>query len=1722
MSKLNYQTVRESDFGGGIDQQSAENKIQPGFVEDIENADPKSAGHIGKRAGYQGFAGNIPLRVKEISYSTASTNNITFTFDDSIEVPLGRSQPLVVIGKTKDSHSGDWTDSNNKKYYSGFLSDIRKTFLTGTNTLVIPQTEHDYTTANLFVGIGQSTDGLSSSYIQIIPNSISIDKTTKDISINYTNNTGNSFEVFIWILPKDNVTGQTYVQTGNTGSTSYTITGGTHNFGNTNIIAKLFLDSGGIYTEQQPVSVTMNQSTDDVTVTTGDAVGTYVIILVAAPLENYKTGSVAALSPITITLDTSGGYDFSFISCYLEQTIGGTLEQVIPDSIVSNSNTNEVDITFYNYMSQGANFEVYWDYANISTNKIQVTGAAIGVAYSETSPQLTVYGLDHSEIYGLHTTREGWVNHIDSYRSIGENRVVAGLGGNIYAARLRNEGTNAADYLMPIFYPRVNERLANDAILGPAFYATGQTPGRTRGFITGNGAASNFFSIYSVMYNTGSGYTEYTLNVPGMVINGTLANIIQTTAGLEDIFTAQDCGYRVHNGNFKVKAITQPTATTLKISVEIPAVTTTDYDEQDVGGRGGVFTDRLVMNNNTPYLPGDTIASVLFPDTIDFVTVENAIGTTALISGVLDVLDLPQGLRLAASRTSSVVPCRDASTANTATVVNIVRGDMLTYSEINRQLRVKHVNALSDINVSITGDGYTATVTLLSGNTNHLFEGAQLLFADTEDFNGVQTITEVTSTIAFTFDSSITGTQTGKIVGKTIQVDEELEYTDTIDSSIYFNVDGRWAPFEIPTDGYNITPKTKVTHFDSEAFDQQEIIRSTMVQDNLYLTNYSDEVLKVDGTSIYRAGLLPWQANLFVTTDTAAAGKIVVDNPTVTTTATATNNKFHVNENDRDVFSIGDQIQASSDKAIYTIINITHEAPDAFIVVDRVISGTTNGQTLTKISVFKYYFRLNMVDANDNVTASAATGAFDHIVKMGANAAVNIRAIGMPVWDIYDYDKLELQIYRTKANGAIFNLVTTLPINFNNNTGYIDYTDTTPDAFFTDSDTDQVHGVLLGGEYGTGFTQPMRAAYCTSAGNRLIFGNLKDYPQVDVRIVKPTDIITQSVFTNSSNRDWLFRKDNTDAGTSTDMVNRVKYQFRDVSTALTVTSISGTSNTSFLVTTSAVHGLTLSSSKQWVYLFHDAVTDADKLKYAGWWQISNVNSTTTFTVTYSEAGSGAATAFPTKALFATTVTDVPVPIGTDGNYSQSNGNYTSTEPYEFLAMKRLAEAINCTMRLVNKSLTGQTDFEPWMIARAGNEYNSGQLIIQQPKILNTTLELQLPNFNSSLAIFGNNVKRSQGTTIGAVTKVFPSRIITSFSNFPEIFDNPAAASDIDSRSAIDINSADGQEITAIIPFFGDSAFGSAQKSGTIVVFKTNSIYLVDLAVKEQGFNPVQKLETMGKGCTAPYSVAVTKNGIMFANETGIYRLNRNLTIDYIGRKYERKFTNTVNRSYLYLATGHHDASANSYKLSYPITGEDENSHVAVYNHTREYEGDGGGSGSWTTYTNHPATGWTNLVADSYFSSTTGRIFIVRRLGEASDYRDDSSAINMSILSRAIDVGDSGQRKVFGSITTHYQVPFESTGTTLQAALNLSDVFQDTDTFKISTTSTNEDAFGRPGTNKVISITSTLKDKIGVFIQVKYVNNSIDETAIITGFDLRVAAKGDKGLLEAKSTLTLGT
>lgn len=1659
---MQFLTVPEKDFSRGIDSRSAENQIPEGFVRDLLNADIVEK-RARKRVGYQGYAGNLPVRVTSLQYLD-STNQICFTLDSAVTldesvVDLGSisSSPIVVYGRSSSIASGGpfTTAGDVARYYTGFTVPTRKV-MTATagappyESLSISGSEHAVSTTNLFTALVESTSTTNRSYRTALPHDILVDESSYDLDIQYQNSTGADKDVFCYYKNQTPVTGESYVATlahTGSGSESFTITAGTHGLANTNIIAQIQQDLGSARAQVKPNSLIV-AANGDITITlTAVSAATFYAILSAAPIENQETGNVAGNTTTTVTVAGTTS-PWIFYGIYLEVTPGGDRELVYPDSVEFDDSDGSFTVTFTNGTSAARNCILYYSYGFTRSNQLCVTDATVTTNGTDSRPQLTIWGLDHTDIYGQSTNsstngnRNGWANHIDSYRSSGEQRVVAGLGGNLFTAQTFEEV--GSTYLFAQLYPNLQARTASVKVLGPLFWDTGDTPGRTRGYITGDTSGTNWVVVTAVEYDTLNDWTKYTLSVPNKQIldsagsSTPLSNVISVTSDLEDYLTVQDMSYARHNGTFKIRQV-QDGAEEIHVWVE-NADNSIDYDDANTGGEAAVFTDQITWLTAAPFDAGDTIENPA-GDTL-VLTAVSSVGTVTVASGFIERVDLAGGLTTTGTRTSSVIPMREGQPLASASVENLVKGDMLAYSGIERLLRIVDI--------------------------------------DTDE--------------------------------NTVTVDEELTWSDSSNDSTFFTVPARWIPVEAPDDSYNQTPSTYVRHFDLESYGQQPFLRSTMVQNNMYLTNGSDEVLKYDGENIYRAGLFPWQPGLFITQDTAASAKIVADNPTSTPTAVSVN-IFTVPLGDENKFPVGQRVRHSFTGGFndYTVLQTYNDNSSGFVKVQRtstvaIALGASPGLTL--LSVRRYYFRLNAIDVNDNIVASAITGYQDHVVELAADAAVNIKGVGLPAWGIYDYDRLEVEIYGTKLNTAApFYKITTQRLDFDQTEGYFNYTDSYADTDLIDLDS--VSTALKGAELGTTWQEPLRSKYVTSLGNSLVLGHLRDYPQLDIQLVA-SGAVTNSTY---AGKIFTFRRDNTDTGTTTDMVNVARYEFVPTSSSVAVTAAAGTAGVSFVITANNT-----ASAGDWVYLFWSTVaTSGRPLTYSGWWQIASATATTV-TVNFAGSGAGAiTTSVPDKALFATDPTDIPVPLGTDGNMGMVNGDSFDL----FDTMRRMSLSINSSMRMTDVSIPGYGSFQPWLVARGGNDVGkAGRLIVRQPKAESLTPEVELPSSFSgggqSFEVFVNEIRRLPGNGVSCSTRVYPSRIIASYENYPEIFDNPTSVIDTESDSAIDVNSADGQEITGILPFFGEAAFGAAQQSTVLVVFKTNSIYLVDINEKRAGRNPVQRIETEGLGCTAPYSIASTKRGIIFANDSGIYCLRRSQAIDYVGRFMERNYLDRVNLDQLALAQGHHYGNGRCYKLSLPLSTDTINSEVYVYNHTGEEEGR---LGAWSRYDNHPATGWSNLGVDAYFGSTTGRVFSLRRVGDETDYRDDSSAIALRVETRANDFGNSGIRKVLDAVLVNYRT---LSGGVAEADVSFSaDLSQE---FRISTEATVRKPQSVTGIDDfpardIVQIEHDTDRRRGCYFAVRVENSQIDEDLEVAGLDYRVGGLTEKGTVQARQTET---
>lgn len=1708
---MEYQSANIGPLGAGIDQLSPENRIPEGFSEYLRNVEPTPEDSLKKRKGYALYSGGVPLRVEKIDYSG---DDICFYFDDSVDVSSidlssVRGSPILVYGRTANSHAdGDFTDTDSLHWYDTFSSDPKQTLAVGSGSYTIPGATHGQ--GNLVsVGLSLSTDMLDNSNSLFIPDSVTINKATSDVTVTYTNGTDSALKAFTYVKSRAAVAGASYVSGVNTvavGTNSFSISAATHGLNNFNILTEIYRDTGTDYVRIVPDAIEIS-ATGTVTVTltngTGASIDVVAILYVVSAAQS-ASGSAPASSTITVSLPSLTS-NFLYVTCYLEDIGTGTLSQVIPDSIDVSDASDSATVTFVNSGSS-ANFSVFWDEGFVTSNKLCVVGSTVTTPYSDEAVQMTIWGLPHRSIYAsyLDLPRAGWVNHLDNYRSEGEERLVAGLGGNLFASYSRAEvGTT---YGLPLYYPTLSARVSTDTTIGPLFSELGGGASRSRGTVSFVGGGGGWARVTSVAYVSGTS-VAYTLSCPSLSVVGSLATVIGTT----DVATFTGCGYSIHNGSFSVVSLALGVnPDTLVLTVSNPEIDGADWDISGLQGKAGVFTDKLPLTSTgvtetNVFLPGDAVLSSLWDDETEYTVVANSEAAATFISGVTEEVSVPSGLRVTASRTGKLLPLR--TLAGTKTVENLVRGDTVYYSAYTRPLRVTFVRTAANEAVSLVGDGTEASITLSSSTTAELSVGQTIALLKAGVYSGEHTITGITSTTVFTIASSETASVSGVLLGKCIEIDENLLWQDTDTSTTSVEVQRRWIPIEAPTDYVSdVTPSYYYRHFTSSDFSNQPFLRSVISKDSLYLTNGLDAVQKFDGSNIYRAGLPRFQLLSYLTVDSAAAATIEVNLPTIATAdvVSVTDNVFKVTLGEEQKFVAGSTLRHSFTGGYtdYLVNRVFTSATDGFIEVQAYGAITLGvNPTLARLAVYRYYARLNAIDANGSVVASAVCGSEDYRVNLSESAAILHRLVVPSAWDTYDFSRIEAQIYRTKLGEvAPFYRLTSLSVPFGSR--FVDFADSRSDDTLTDLDL--VNTSLLGAEIGTTFSHPLKAKWATSLGNRLVLGNLETWPYITAEFVDTGTTLNAAAL---AGKRFLLRRDSGDTLTTSDVENRLGFEFLN-SGANTINPAADIAvNVNGTVTITDANSL---SANDWVYLFHSAVQDGNLLTFAGHFRVVSATGAAFTVDTETDPSYTPVAADVDRWIAASDERDLPIWLGTDGNFATINGNVDSALGVQSVATRRLAIAVNSAMA---------RSTSPWVIANAGGEYKYGEIVFDFAKILGSTPELVLPSF-SGFNLFVNDILRESSDTVQAVSSLFPSRIIVSLPSYPEMFDAPAAALDSDSLSAIDVDRDNGQETTMGIPFFGDSAFGGSQKDGFLLVFKTNSIYLVNVNQKAQGLPAVQKIDSQGKGCPSPMSVSTCRNSVMFVDNSGIYRVGQDLKVDYIGRKMQRSWRSEVSRADMELFFGHYSSEDNKYKLSLPFTEDalDYTDRAFVYDTTREYTPDGYRDGSWTTYSNVPSIGWVNSSNAEYFASPFGEVFSVRASGEVSDYRDDGAAIDAEATLRAVDFGDSSIRKAVLYLIAQFRTEVSSLSTEVSVAADLTTQFLPCDTLSLKKQITIADGFSDEGERKVETVRFAMPTRKAVYYQVKIANGAIDEDMELTTVAFRVGGLNSRSTREAADTI----
>jgi hypothetical protein len=841
-----------------------------------------------------------------------------------------------------------------------------------------------------------------------------------------------------------------------------------------------------------------------------------------------------------------------------------------------------------------------------------------------------------------------------------------------------------------------------------------------------------------------------------------------------------------------------------------------------------------------------------------------------------------------------------------------------------------------------------------------------------------------------------------------------------------------------------------------------------MASDNIYLTNGEDALVKYDGLNTSRAGLFRWEGATFVRK--AATGVTpdltpgaIPHKPDLAIGTVAVDGSKAFSTTDALSFTVGQQVFASDGvgggsqlTTFITAVDVTNgkiSVNDGLLITDTQLKGS---------SVLKYYFRLNLIDANNNIIGSAASGVENnYTISMTTNTTVGIKLAKPPTLDLLDYDRLEYEVYRTKQDGAVFFKVATIAIDYTDTSGYVYFEDKVADeSLFED---DPISTSNFGAEIATAIDEPLRARFVTSANNRLVMGNLKDSPRADIQIFRPSAELSA---TDLNGLNFEFVSNN----------NTINYTFQDGSAKVDITNIADTG---------VVTGPTLTEG-DWYYFYKDTAGD-DSPEHLGWFKALAGNA-----IDYS----GPAIA-PTN-TYSIAGTDTTIPILSSAEFNDDDAGYQDGSN-QLLIQSKLINAINATQfKLDGFSLSGEGRSD---IAELGR-FNIKALD-------NSAFDLTITSANlfGVSTIFVNNTKASSGVATSSVTQNYNSRMLVSFQNFPEIFDRPRAIIPTESQSVIDVNSADGQEITGIIPFFGESTSQDSRKQDIVICFKENSIYAVNVSTRS-----ITKIDSRGIGCNAPNSIAAVPNGIIFASRSGVYRINRSFDVIWVGRFLDRTWQENTNLDQIELATGHVYPQEKQYRLSVPIGTDTRNTEVYVYEYGDEAQGRTGG---WSVFNNIPSTGWASDGLESYFGSSTGRVYTIRNTKTDSDFRDDDAGVAWEGLYRGLDFGAPGRRKMVRAVISHFRILKTDSNTLMEVGIDLTDEFRASSSFTLQDSV--DDGLSTIISSKVKAVRQNLPVQKGTYFQLKYTNNTIDTPVALAGITFHVEGLDHRGIEQAAET-----
>ncbi len=488
------------------------------------------------------------------------------------------------------------------------------------------------------------------------------------------------------------------------------------------------------------------------------------------------------------------------------------------------------------------------------------------------------------------------------------------------------------------------------------------------------------------------------------------------------------------------------------------------------------------------------------------------------IDGVRDLFAIQSGAVIPATYQGRVWCLRTADASATLGVGAIVEGDALDPLGLDNWPASKRpavANALagSDLAISqIVGDGSTATATVAS--TASLSEGDWVRIAGSLECAGEVLVASIESSTTFTFASELDGTDSSSdmvVVGKSAALDDSVElWDDAASSSQTLRPHRRWVAVERPASANStLIDATTTRHFDYNAADEQPFLRFASLNGSLYIDNGEDEPQKYDGNYLVRSGLPPMQliAQGGVTREVPAAGGQWI-NPDLGAELAATSSIVGdvvnlLTSGAGHGFARGDLICWAWDESDTRTEEypgeVVSDGEDATAVrvtgdLTRLIGGDRPDTFLRRALTFGYYARLNLIDRNGRVTASATTQVSDQVYQAGLNGQTQLRLQRPPAFPGFDHARMEIQLFKRPTTGEpVYNLERTLLVDWDTGAHHTLFQDV---GLSTRGIGDSVVDTLIpNGERAPSWELPPRGDAAAAVDGRLVVGAPTSYPR---------------------------------------------------------------------------------------------------------------------------------------------------------------------------------------------------------------------------------------------------------------------------------------------------------------------------------------------------------------------------------------------------------------------------------------------------------------------------------------------------------------------------------------------------------------------------------------------------------------------------------------------------